>query len=1010
MTVFSMIKIFPGLFLFTYITISAQSFPGDEFLNLSVEQGLSSSNVNSIIQDKMGFLWFGTENGLNRFDGYNFKIYRNERGNKNSLSNNFIWSICEDSSGFIWIGTDGGGLNRFDPVTESFERFTFNENDSTSLSSDAVQYVYSDNDDNIWAGTWGGGLNLYVPDKNYFIRYPKDNNSSESANYKIFTIFEDSRNNLWTGTDEHGLISIDKESRKFKRIPGIHSASDILEQPDGKLLIGTNGEGIKFFDPVTLQFSRSIQNMPDHVWKIFRDKQGLIWAASSVGEKSVVSDLDKIEILDLPSNDIRTFFEDKSGILWIGTVGKGIFKINRSIQQFRQIQNLTDQFAFTLEEDYSGKIWIGTYYGGINIFIPGENTVSQFNPWEKSSDAIIRYLLKDSQNSMWIGPYYGQLTRFHPSSQSPEYFDLDFDKHNPNANLVRIIYEDRDGIFWFGSLGSGGLTSYNPENSEFTHYSSATEKIRLSGDDVTAITEDNYGNLWIGTYSFGLNKYNKKTGEIKHFVREENNPSSLPDNKITELFTDSQNNLWIGTYSGGLCKFNYDTEDFRLFSEESGFISGSVFGILEDDNNNLWVSSARGISRFNYKTGMIMNFDRLDGIQKGEFNSSARLKTSGGEMYFGGIEGVTYFHPDSIGNFKDEFPIVFTSFKVYNEDLKPGKNITYSDGVTLDYYENIFSVEFASLDYSAPERIEYAYKLEGLNDEWIKTGNRRFANFTHLDPGKYVLKVKGTNSHKVWREIPAELSIIINPPFWLTWWFRILSLAAFAGFILLVYKRRTTQLKREREAQIDFSKRLIQSQENERKRIASELHDSLGQDLLVIKNVAMINKAASEFFDDIAKTAGSAIDEVRRIAYNLHPYQLDSLGLTKAIASMINQISESSAIKFDLASDNIDGILSKEKEISVFRIIQENLNNILKHSGAEKAFILISLENNFLQIDIRDNGRGFDFEKISKKSKGFGLKNLQNRIKLLGGTIQYSSSTEYATIVLIKIPVQNGKN
>ncbi len=1004
------------------------------FDQLTIQNGLSSNSINSIIQDQKGFLWFGTEDGLNRFDGYTFKVYRNKRGDNNSLSNNFIWSICEDKNGMIWIGTDGGGLNKFNPVTEIFERFVNDNKNQNSLSSDVVQNVFVDSKNNLWISTWGGGLNLYDRKINSFKRFrhnPADDKSIGSD--KIFFVFEDSKSRIWAGTEEGGLNLFDNKSEsfiKFKHNPAdknsisFNNVTSMIEMTDSSFLIGTSGGGLNKFLPEQNKFKKISTGDFKNIWKIFLEKDGTVWCGSSVGEgvcilspaknEVLVLKNDKSEPSSITSNDIRSFFKDNTNVMWIGTTAGGLNKIDRKPKKFIQINpdnsDLPDNFVFTLEEDKNNDIWIGTYNKGVTRFDPQKKSFINYPPSGylngRLNGEIARYIFNDRKDNLWVGTFYGLLNQYDFSTNKFFYKDLNINKNNPSANLVRVIYEDSEGLLWFGAIGGGGLTSFNRLSGEYKHYSSSQKNnTSVSGDDITSICEDKNGDLWIGTYSFGLNRFHKKTNEFKQFVREENNSVSLPDNIITDIHQDVEGNLWAATYSGGLCKYNYEQNSFEILTEDNGFASNSIYGILEDEKNNLWLSTSKGITKFNYNNYVIKNYDQTDGVQQPEFNPSARLKTKNGYMYFGGVNGITYFHPDSIREETYSSNISITSFKVFNEEKKLPESITYTDSITLGYDENVFSFEFTSLDFTSPEKNSYAYMLEGFDLGWVNTGSRRFVNYTHLDPGEYRFKVKAANSVGNW-SLPASVILIIKPPFWMTWWFRAIMLIAFLSVGPIFYFKRVNQLKKEKSVQVEFSKQLIRSQEIERKRIASELHDSLGQDLLVIKNLALLNKSKDEQFEEISKTAGQALDEVRRISYNLHPYQLDRLGLTKAISSMFNNIESVSGIKFDLQIENVDNLFNKEQEINIYRIVQECVNNILKHSGANTAAVTIQKLNDGLYIYIADNGKGFDFELMKSESKGFGLKNMANRISFLDGEIEYDKSVDYATIIKIKIPIE----
>lgn len=1023
-------------FLFVFAAYGQELRNDFVFKTISIEQGLSSSSVNCILQDSKGFLWVGTEDGLNRYDGYSFRVFKNKRGDKNSLSNNFIWSLIEDNSENIWIGTDGGGLNKYDPVTDKFERYVHDKNNSNSISSDAVQSVYQDKTGNLWIGTWGGGLNLFDPKSNSFITFRNDpNDNSSSGNDKIFCSFEDSKNNLWVGTDR-GLNLFNRKSKTFKRFTSTSGSltSDaitcIFQSSSSELYLGTSqGHLIKFntSDYSSIRFNLgAIQNSlaQNSIWKIIEDPQGLIWIATMQEglfildpKTNVITNLkyDPQKTSGLSSDNLRFLYRDKTDNIWIGTLASGLNKINMQKSGFYKINQqstagrLTDNFIFSLCEDMVGNIWIGTLSDGAFRFNPSTNAIKNYPPNSAPhglSGEIIRYIFKDKVDDLWLGSYYGEPNKYNSLNDSFEQFDLDFKNDNPDAKLVRVIYEDSDALLWFGLNGNGGVVTYDRKTKMFNRYSSSSKTAtKISGDEVLSICEDKDGFIWIGTYSYGLNKFDKKTKTFKHYQREENNLNSLPENIIPELYCDSDGNLWIGTYSSGLCKYDYEQDNFSIYTENDGLINNSIFGIVEDDNKNLWISGSKGISKFNRNDNSFTNFDYSFGVQKGDFNPSARCKTQNGWIYFGGINGVTYFHPDSIKILSSNEKPTLTSFKVYNREINLPKSIAYVDTIILNYSDNFFSFEFVLPEFTAPDKIQYAYQMEGLSNEWIKTGNTRFMNFTHLDPGEYFFKVKSTNIFGIWNDNIKQVMVIITPPFWMTWWFRSLIILLFLSTGPIIYYIRVKRLKKERQVQIDFSKQLIQSQEEERKRVAAELHDSLGQDLLVIKNLALLNKNKSDQFDEISKVAGTAIDEVRRISYNLHPYQLDRLGLTKAISSMFSNLENVSSVNFNLQIEDIDGLFNKEKEINIFRIIQECVNNIIKHSAAEKAMITVLRCDTEIIIEIFDNGKGFNFNAAKLESKGFGLKSLNNRISFLGGNLEFVSSKDYKTQIKVRIPI-----
>ncbi len=479
--------------------------------------------------------------------------------------------------------------------------------------------------------------------------------------------------------------------------------------------------------------------------------------------------------------------------------------------------------------------------------------------------------------------------------------------------------------------------------------------------------------------------------------------------------------LWLGTMQGlNKIEINNTTDvkdgelfkfDVTSYTVEDGIADNSVNSILEDESGNIWLGTGSGITHFDVGKEKFTNFTKADGIIGGHFNTFSACRESNGVLLFGSTGGLNYFVPKEISLSDYIPPVVLTDFQIFNKSVSSRNNLSYISSITriteipISYDENVFSFEFAALDYNSSQSIQYAYMMEGFDKDWIYSGSRRLATYTNLDPGEYTFKVKATNADGIWNENAKSVSIIIEPPFWMTWWFRGLLIALFLSIGPIIYYRRVSQLKKERQKQIDFSKQLIQSQEEERKRIASELHDSLGQDLLVIKNLALLNKNKDDQFDEISKVAGSAIDEVRRISYNLHPYQLDRLGLSKAISSMFTNIENVSKIKFDVEIENVDGLFNKEEEINIYRIIQECVNNILKHSDAVNARIVVHKMEKNLEILISDDGKGLNYESALLESKGLGLKNLQNRVLFLRGDLLFNHDEQFSTQIKVKIPV-----
>jgi signal transduction histidine kinase/ligand-binding sensor domain-containing protein len=1017
-----------------------------DFRNISVEYGLSSISVNSILQDRKGFIWLGTEDGLNRYDGYDFKVYRNDPDDSGSLSNNYIWSICEDSSGNIWVGTEGGGLNKFDPVSEIFFRYTFNPEDASSLSSNIVQYVYTDHMDNVWAGTWGSGLNLYNKKNNSFIRYNSSEEKGSISNNKIFCIYQDSKRNLWVGTDGGGLNQYIPHSNTFETFrfdhsgsqPKLNAISKIIEGKDGTLWIGTFGGGVINFNSVNGSTkiysagSRDGSLSGNYIWDIAVEKSGNLWFATQSRGLSFYSYKENKFTSFNKSNSpvaeqVKSLFIDKSEVLWIGTLTSGIFTTDRKKRKFNNMSSsnpaggLPENFVLAIMQDRYSDIWIGSY-NYITRYSPSEGKFYSFNLKKGTgniSGAVVRSIFEDSESEIWVGTYFGHLNKFNRKSGKFENIDLNIKGDNPDANTVRAIFEDNKGHLWFCSNG-GGIVKLDKKSGSYTVYR-ADSVSGLTSDYVISAAEDKYGNLWFGTQGGGLNKFDRSTGKFARYNAGLKPGTPSITDVVPELFIDSQGRLWIGTSKGGLCLYDYAADSLIVYSEKNGLISNSVYGILEDDKQNLWVSTSKGIAMLNTSTGTLKNYDVNHGLIRGEFNPSSKAKTADGWIYFGGIEGINYFHPDSIVENSYIPPVEITSFTVLNSDFKLPVNTSYIDTIVLAHNQNEINFDFAALDYTNPSQNSYAYKIKGIDENWNYIGNRRSINFTRLSPGKYKIIIKGSNNDGIWNNAGKELLLIITPPFWATWWAYVVYISLFGILLVSIReyelkrrrKREKENLMKEKAAHEEFSRRLLKSQEEERKRIASELHDSLGQNLLIIKNRAVLATRSTdpEFsrlqLNDISSGASSAIEEVRRISYNLHPHHLDNLGLTKSIRAMIDNLESTTSIRFTFDSDNIDHKFDPESEINFFRIIQECVNNIVKHSEADKSSVIIKSGSNSLSVTISDNGKGFDPENNSLPDApgGFGLKNLQKRAAILKGEFVIDSVKDKGTTIKLNIPV-----
>jgi serine phosphatase RsbU (regulator of sigma subunit)/ligand-binding sensor domain-containing protein len=839
------------------------------FEQIFLEQGLSQSIVQCISQDRTGFMWFGTEDGLNRYDGYKFTVIRNNPEDPNSLSYNNITAIYEDRSGILWIGTFYGGLNKFDPQTKRFLRYQHDHNEPNSLSNNNINVIIQDKSGNIWIGTDNGLNKLVLPDTNAsgsqtetdgpaFIRYQHDPNDLNSLSHNVVrSICQDKSGALWIGTDGglNQLVQNENEgaSARFIRYqndpknPNSLSHNEvyaILEDQSGTLWIGTKGGGLNRLDRQTNQFIHyhHVANNPkslshNEVYEIFEDRSGLLWIGTNGGglcilnrenEEFISFQNDPFDPNSISYNEIRAIYEDRSGLIWIGTYGGGVEKVDKEKNKFtlyehdpRNANSLSHPIVWSIYEDQAGLLWIGTHGGGLDRLDRRHNQWKHYrydpdNPNSLSSD-IVRIVCEDNSGRLWIGTHGGGICAFDRATERfTRYLNDPNDPTSLSRNEIRAIYHDRSGLLWIGTYG-GGLDKLvegdKPDMAAtFVHYrNDPNNPHSLSNDFVRCIYEDRSGTFWVGTEGGGLNQFDCESGTFTHFRSDPNNPNSLNNDYIFSIYEDRAGSLWFGTWGGGLNKFDKSTKKFTHYTEKDGLPNDAIYGILEDDEENLWLSTNNGLSKFNIKTETFKNYSVEDGLQSNEFNGGAYYKSHSGEMFFGGIEGFNSFYPDEIKDNPFIPPVIITAVSKLNKEVEFDKPVSEINELRLSYKDYVFSFEFAALDFTAPEKNRYAYKMEGLDQDWIYThSKKRFATYTTLAPGGYTFRVKGSNNDGVWNEEGAAIKIIITPPIWKTWWFQSLAALLLFGFIYLLLRRRLknirlkTELQAAREAQMSI--------------------------------------------------------------------------------------------------------------------------------------------------------------------------------------------------------------
>jgi ligand-binding sensor domain-containing protein/HPt (histidine-containing phosphotransfer) domain-containing protein len=836
---------YPYLFLVLispgFITeLAAQNY-NLSFKHISIEQGLSQSSVEDIYQDEKGFLWFGTQDGLNRYDGYTFKIFKHVQKDSLSLSDNWINIVTGDSAGNLWIGTLGGGLNRFNRFTEKFECFRYNPNDENTISSDYVSALLVDSTVYLWIGTDGGGLDLLNIKTGQFNKFWKDKSDPFSLGTdKITVLYKDKSGVIWIGTQGGGLCSAQKlKSGEYRfrryisdpRQANSLSSNDILsilEDPQCNLWIGTQN-GLNQLDKQRKKFKsylvrkNDLNSLNNHmIHSVFCDRTGLIWLATDLGLNVLDPLSDKFwHVLSDPAKSnglsgdlLRCIYADRSGTIWIGTYGAGLNHFDWKKKRFGHFKNepgdpnsLTDNTVWSILVDRRENLWLGTSKG-VNRFDKRTNKLTAFRAESRKknalSDDFIRVLGEDQNGMIWFGTNAGGLCEYDPARNSITVY-----KYNPkdlsgiSSNNIRAMLQDHQGNMWVGTWA--GLDQFITDRKSFRHYrNDPFNKNSITDNRILCLFEDKKGFIWIGTYK-GLNKFNQVSKTFTRYMTEPDNPNSLSHERVSAILQDRKGIIWIGTLGGGLNRFDPNENVFTHFTESEGLPHSTIYGLVQDDDGYLWISTNRGLSRFDPDSLTFKNFDANDGLQSNEFNAGACFKSKSGELFFGGINGYNRFYPKAVKEHMFVPPLIVTSFKIFDKEVNLDTTISEIHKLQLSYLKNFFAFEFAALDYSNPEKNIYAYKLEGFDREWIQCGNRRYANYTNLDGGEYDFKVTGTNSDGLWNKTGTSIKIIIAPPFWKTWWFRILATFFILGLVYVVYKlsmRRVDQQRQFLESQV----------------------------------------------------------------------------------------------------------------------------------------------------------------------------------------------------------------
>jgi PAS domain S-box-containing protein len=811
------------------VSAPAANFP-IHFDHISTDQGLSTPDTWSVLRDAQGFIWIGTQDGLNRYDGYQMKVFRHNNDVPGSLSENTIRTLYLDHAGTLWVGTWNGGLNRYDRGTETFTHYQHDSEKTNTLSNDGVFTILEDRAGTLWLGTHGGGLNRFDPQTETFTSYQHDpGNPASLLNDNIYALLEDDSGALWIGTDG-GLDRFDPARGTFT--PYLHDSNDpgslsdnavraLYEDNRGWLWVGTISGGL---DRLALRPALSsmegqvgvsgaqskafthYQNDPqdphslsdDNVLSILQDPGGLLWVGTyNHGLNLLDPNLgtftryapNQAAAHGFGGSSVLDMFLGTSA-LWFAT-GDGVYQLNLQPKPFHNLRHdssdpnsLGSDEINAVYEDHQGILWVATKNSGLDRVDRQTGQVTHYlhipeDPASLSFDNI-RSIAPSQDGSLWLATYGGGLDKFNPlTGKSIHYRHDPEDAASLGSDLTTCVFEDADGLVWVGTYDAG-VDRFAPDQETFTHFrSDLAAPHKLSDNSVVLIYADHSGMLWIGTATGGLNRYDRGTGTITFYQHNRQDPDSLSSNNISAVLQDSRGVLWVGTWNEGLNRMKPDMTGFSHYYPSHGLGSESVYGILADDQGYLWLSSTHGLSKFDPQDGSFRNYDQADGLPGISFDQGAAYRSSSGEMFFGSTSGLTAFYPDQIQDQLAPPPVVITNFLLANRPVPIGSDsvlqraIDETKDLALSYQDRVITFEFAALNYISPQKNRYRYQLVGFDKRWIEVDSaHRFATYTNLDPGQYIFRVLGSNNDGIWNEVGTSLHITITPPWWVTIWFR----------------------------------------------------------------------------------------------------------------------------------------------------------------------------------------------------------------------------------------------
>lgn len=1032
-------------------------------------------------QDSFGFLWVSSFEGLFRYDGYTLKKYSNIPFDSTSLSYNWVFSIVEDKKGNLWVGTMGGGLNYFDRRSETFTPYN-----STTLEgmSNSIGKIIVNEDGSLWLGTGTHGLikfNIEPAGNARFTSYPVTDkliDNKFTSNNTILDLHKDKEGLIWIATAMEGLIRFNPETGemiKFKYDPenpksiSSNVVSCICEDDSGNLWLGTghtefppgHGEGLNMFDRKTGAFKHFKHDPKNEnslcsntISSLLIDHNGIMWIGTWDNY------LNSVPVRDLITNEnprfkhythlsqdmVISLYEDRFYNIWIGVFGLELYKIDYQKNHF-DFYSRTDEYPASLSHsgvtalcvDHLGRIWFGGTRG-VDCYDPHTGQYRHYHPLPETKagydwDSIVA-IAEDDRGDLWIATRNSGIIILNPRTDAVKYL-----KHRADEtvglldNAIRYLLKRPNGDFWIATAQST-IQLYQKETGKFYNYNLDSENQTFLW--VLALCEDKDGVLWIGTasngmYSLRVEDYKMVSVEhYRHDPQDRNSVSNIEVQDILQPQVVDTTGLWLATMIG-LNRFDLKTRKFTHFFQKDGLASDLVMRILEDKKGNLWCAVFGGLSVYDIRTGKIKSYSQGDGMPFTDYSNLGRNAAKGpdGKLYFSGISGTLGFNPEEMRDNPNIPPVILTDFKMFGKSVKLDTAIQFKKQIRVTFADNVFSFEFAALNFTNPEKNQYAYKMEGFIDEWIDTGNERRVGFTNLDPGKYFFRVKGSNNHGLWNEEGTSIRVVILPPWWRTIW-------AYIGYTVLIgtllfgtvrFELQRRQRKLELQLQREHELRQLQQAEHRavvaelkrktaearreaekehiRSRIASDLHDEIGSNLSSIALIGQVLQEKVKFprqirerLQEIPQIARLTAESMRDIVWFINPENDDWEKLLVKMRETVNMMLEMYDFNFNIPEEGITLEVDLNFRRNLFLIYKECLQNVIKHSRAQTVQIELRQENSGLILRVADDGVGFDSD---REYSGDGLKNIRRRATDIGGKLKIFSEAGKGTTVTLTV-------